>query len=310
MDPTDLDVSKTITNIRAAFGFDHSSDEKSSWRTLESLKQMASAVDFKWWLAAVDDAVRAAIPENPKLLEQFTTLKEESDKVTAESADDSKRENCRKKVLGFIEMTEHILRVNKPASSGLQEEIRDMITKEISSTGPYKTVMFCCVVLLCGLLGVDFYYGNKAKEIIQQMESQLTIALNQTSQKSAALGKIIDDAQNNAKQKSAQLNDSLNGALSALNEAKGKAATSVDNAGKDAAGKVAQAGETGASNVSKEWNDKLENLRQQKLRIDQIPWTGWLFGGGYGIVVLNLLISVGAVFLAFKLGRRSVRGSS
>jgi len=151
--------------------------------------------------------LHAALPTNAKLLEQFDELrKQQQEDCKKKALDDTlhaarptileqferkqQQEDCKKKALAFIELAQRVLVLNQPASSGLDQEIRDLITQQYVRSWPFWMVIVLWLSLCGALFGVDWYYAGKAREIIANMQRQLDGARAQIFEKTSELNKI------------------------------------------------------------------------------------------------------------------------
>ena len=255
-------------------------EEESLWQVLESLRKLqqrtgAAKVDSKLWLAAVTDTLHAALPTNSSLLREVDDLYKGPPPAGLPSpaavtgVPSSAEDETEKKALGLIELAQHLMVLNRPVASGLDRQIRDLITQEHMRSWPFRVVIILWLLLCCALFGIDWYYAGKARQVLQDMQQKYDASRALVDKKESELNTMLADA-------SAKI-----------------------SANREAGIKAIEGTSTGAvTQLQGELKIKVEELRKQKLEIAKVPWTGWLLGGGYGIFVLSGLISIFALIVA------------
>jgi uncharacterized phage infection (PIP) family protein YhgE len=280
-------------------------DQQPFWQTLEWLKKLGqeNKTDATAWFAAVSDTLRSALPGNTKLLAEFDALYQQAPRdrepslqtpatgdpePPKDSQSESKwSDDRRKKALDIIQLAQSTMMLNRPGASGLDQRIRDLITQEHLKSWWFRLPMFGLVVLAAALLGIDWSYANKAKQVLKDMEKPLqnAKALLETEASDlkkavADMQKQVDDSRGMLSQKDSELKVVLAGAQNR-----------ITTAGDQGIGVLNTATAKAVADIQAK---QVENARAQKLEIAQIPWTGWLLARGYLPALLSLLFSLAA----------------
>ncbi len=285
-----------------------SKDQQTFWQTLEWLKQLGqeNKTDAMAWFAAVSDTLHSALPGNTKLLAEFDALRQQAPRdiepsfktpargdpePTTDSQNESKwSEEHRKKALDIIQLAQSTMMLNRPGASGLDQRIRDLLVQEHLKSWWFRLPIFGLVVLAAALFGIDWYYANKAKQVIDNMEAKLRSADNLLLSETSALKNAVADMQKqveNSRGLLSQKDTELKGVLSG-------AQNRITTARDEGIGLLNTATANAVANIQAK---QVENARAQKLEIAQIPWTGWLFARGYLLALLSLLFSIAPLVL-------------